>query len=152
MNTNSNHLPKTQDGVAKQSSCNVEPQQSSASSHGAAPQVNPASNSSDTPQQGEVSKLFRQASLENTASPDHLDQYIKVNSPAAWIALGALAFALLAGLAWAFSIPYEKTTDAVIEVVGGQIVGEVELPDGGYPIKIITGESTLASSVFGSQA
>lgn len=38
--------------------------------------------------------LFREMSLEKIASPEHIDEYIKVTTPSVWIVL----IALLAGI------------------------------------------------------
>ena len=42
-------------------------------------------------------ELFREKSLEKIASPEHIDEYIKVTTPSVWIVLIAL-IVLLAGI------------------------------------------------------
>ena len=44
--------------------------------------------------------VFRKKSLERVSSPEQMDDYIKVTTPAVWIALIALAVLLAGCLAW----------------------------------------------------
>ncbi len=44
--------------------------------------------------------IFRKAALERLASPERLDELMRVTSPAGWIALGALGFAILSIVIW----------------------------------------------------
>lgn len=46
--------------------------------------------------------IFRKKSLERIASPDKLDDYLKVSSPSIWLILLALVLALIAAGAWCF--------------------------------------------------
>ena len=47
--------------------------------------------------------IFRKKSLERIASPDKLDDYLKVTSPSVWVILAALFIAVIAvGLRIAF--------------------------------------------------
>ena len=48
-----------------------------------------------------TNRVFRKASLDRLASPEQLDQVIKVTSPRGWMALAAIGFLLVAGLTWA---------------------------------------------------
>lgn len=46
--------------------------------------------------------IFRKKSLERIASPDKLDDYLKVSSPSIWLILLALVLAVIAAGAWCF--------------------------------------------------
>ncbi|MFV2071595.1 MAG: NHLP bacteriocin system secretion protein [Thermoanaerobaculales bacterium] len=46
------------------------------------------------------SNLFRKAALEKLSSPERLDVLMRVTSPAGWLALGAMAFLILAVVVW----------------------------------------------------
>ncbi len=47
-------------------------------------------------------KLFRQVSLERLASPEQLDQLLRVTSPRAWAGLGAIVLLLATTAVWAY--------------------------------------------------
>ena len=55
------------------------------------------------------SKLFRQKSVERVSSPEQLNDYMRVTSPAMWMVLGAV-IALLAGLLILASVKNLETT------------------------------------------
>ena len=55
------------------------------------------------------SKLFRQKSVERVSSPEQLNDYMRVTSPAMWMVLGAV-IALLAGLLILASVKKLETT------------------------------------------
>lgn len=46
--------------------------------------------------------IFRKKSLERIASPDKLDDYLKVSGPSVWIVLAALILAVFAAGVWGF--------------------------------------------------
>lgn len=46
--------------------------------------------------------IFRKKSLERIASPDKLDDYLKVSSPSVWVVLAALLLVIIAAGAWCF--------------------------------------------------
>ncbi len=48
-------------------------------------------------------KLFRQSALDKLASPERLDELMKVTSPMGWAALAALGVAILVGVVWGFT-------------------------------------------------
>jgi len=45
-------------------------------------------------------RIFRKISLDRLSSPEQLDQAMQVTAPRGWIALGAIALVLLAGVGW----------------------------------------------------
>ena len=47
-----------------------------------------------------MSGPFRQKSLDHMTSPEHLDDYIQVSNPGAWLALVVVLLLLGAGLIW----------------------------------------------------
>ena len=48
-------------------------------------------------------KLFRQAALDKLASPERLDELMKVTSPMGWAALAALGLAIVVAAIWGFT-------------------------------------------------
>lgn len=57
--------------------------------------------------------IFRKKSLERIASPDKLDDYLKVSSPSVWIVLIALILAVVVAGVWCFFGSMPTTTMAV---------------------------------------
>ncbi len=68
-----------------------------------------------------MNSIFRPVALERLASPEELDQFMRVTTPRAWLALAALAALLLAVALWAFlgSIPTRIQGQGVIISVAG---------------------------------
>ena len=64
----------------------------------------------------EKKSLFRQESLDRMQSPEKIDEYIRVSTPAAWIFALALALIVVGVLVWGFtgSIPKTVTVQGVI--------------------------------------
>ncbi len=48
-----------------------------------------------------ANQVFREKSMERVASPEQLNDYIRVTSPSVWIVLAALLVLLLGILVWA---------------------------------------------------
>lgn len=67
------------------------------------------------------SNLFRKVSLERLASPEQLDQLLRVTSPKGWIGLSALFLLLATAVVWAFegSIATKASGQGVIVRTGG---------------------------------
>ena len=67
------------------------------------------------------SRLFRKISLERLASPEQLDQLLRVTSPRGWIGLSALFLLLASAVVWAFdgSIATKASGQGVIVRTGG---------------------------------
>lgn len=86
-------------------------------------------------------QLFRQKSLERISSPEQLNDYMRVTSPAVWMVLVAV-IALLAGLLVLSSVKkLETLLPAEAQVANG--VMEITLPaskadevDDGMPVRI----------------
>jgi HlyD family secretion protein len=66
-------------------------------------------------------RLFRKISLERLASPEQLDQLLRVTSPRGWIGLSALFLLLASMVVWAFegSIATKASGQGVIVRTGG---------------------------------
>ena len=81
----------------------------------------------------DASSIFRKKSLERVASPDQLDQYIRVSSPAAWLVLSAILLLLVAAIVWACLGRVPTTRHVSLDVENGQVSGRIEgVPDGSY--------------------
>jgi HlyD family secretion protein len=67
--------------------------------------------------------LFRKEALEQTASPERLDQLVQIVSPKRWLSLIALGTLVAAGTAWAFlgRIPITVTGKGVL-IYPGQVL------------------------------
>src|SRR5258708_6359282 len=65
--------------------------------------------------------LFRKVSLERLASPEQLDQLLRVTSPKGWVGLSALFLLLATAVVWAFagSIATKASGQGVIVRTGG---------------------------------
>ena len=49
-----------------------------------------------------MADIFRKKSLDNIATPDHLDDYINVSNPSVWVILGAIIVFLAGVVIWCF--------------------------------------------------
>ena len=92
--------------------------------------------------------LFREKSLERIASPEQLNDYMRVTSPARWMVLGAV-IALLAGLL-ALSCATNLETLLPAEAVVEDGVMEIRLPaskedevDDGMTVRVAGQEVTI---------
>lgn len=101
------------------------------------------------------SQLFRKKSIERVASPEQLNDYMRVTSPAIWMVLGAV-IALLAGLLILSSVERLETTLPVqARAEGGSL--SVVLPDGageiteGMPLRL-AGKEVKIEAVYQNDA
>ena len=92
--------------------------------------------------------LFREKSLERIASPEQLNDYMRVTSPAMWMVLGAV-IALLAGLL-VLSCATNLETLLPAEAVVADGVMEIRLPaskddevDDGMTVRVAGQEVTI---------
>lgn len=101
------------------------------------------------PQTAPRQSIFREKSLERAASPERLDQYVKVSSPGAWAVLLTLLLLLAAIVAWLFvgTIPVRGKTR--LTVANGQVTGTMDMPDGTYEVEFDRGRQPLADLLFG---
>lgn len=63
--------------------------------------------------------IFRKKSLERIASPEQLNDYIKVTNPSVWILLGSIIVLLLGVVIWAVFGQLATTVSAVVLVEDG---------------------------------
>lgn len=63
-----------------------------------------------------MASLFRDKSLAHMRSPEHLDDYIQVSNPGAWMIVCAVILVLAAGIVWGVFGRLDDTQDAVIVV------------------------------------
>lgn len=94
---------------------------------------------------GRGQTIFREKSLDRAASPDRLDQCVRVSSPAAWMVLAALALLLVAGVVWAGMSSVPQTASVTITVADGQVSGTTDLADGTYDASVTVGEESPLS-------
>ncbi len=66
-------------------------------------------------------ELFRKSALDKLASPERLDQLIRITSPLGWITLWALIFLVLIAVIWGFagSIPTTANASGILTRTGG---------------------------------
>jgi hypothetical protein len=64
--------------------------------------------------------IFRKESMEQVASPEQLNDYIKVSNPGIWLALGAIVVLVAAAGIWAVTaaIPTTVSTRALVTAPG----------------------------------
>lgn len=95
--------------------------------------------------------LFRKKNLDRVASPEQLDQYIRVSSPRAWMMLAALVLLLVAAAAYIMLATVPDTQTVQISVHDGRISGSTgELEDGFYTAEVTCGEKPLRDLILGS--
>lgn len=75
------------------------------------------------------SSLFREKSLEKNKTPEKLDEYIRVTSPALWLIISAIVVLLIGFFIWGALGTIETKTTVAAAVVDGQAVcrGDSEL-------------------------
>lgn len=98
--------------------------------------------------------IFRKKSLERIASPDKLDDYLKVSSPSVWIVLAALVLVVAAAGVWCLFGSIPTTASAVgIRSQAGAVcflsAGEGYSISPGMKVQILCGKSedTLIGAV-----
>ena len=73
-------------------------------------------------EEASMADIFRKKALDQAASPDRLDDYIRVSNPSVWLLLGAIcAFVLGVGI-WCFFGNIADTQPALVHVEGGTAV------------------------------
>lgn len=90
--------------------------------------------------------IFRKKSLERIASPDQLDDYLKVSNPSIWLILLALMLALIAAGAWCFLGKMPATMAGVGVQSGTEALCFVPAADGysveaGMSVSFTSGET-----------
>ena len=89
----------------------------------------------------ERNTLFREKSIQKIASPDKLDDYIRVTNPSVWLMLGTVAILLASALVWGVfgSIPTTLTRPFLSD--GGELTAyfppdEASLLKTGTPVDV----------------
>lgn len=95
------------------------------------------------------SSLFRTQALERATSPNQLNQYIRVTSPRAWLALVIACLLIIVGLATLALVRMPVTEQVTVTIENGQMSAEADLPDGDYQAEITVSESTILDMVLG---
>ena len=110
--------------------------------------------------------IFRKKSLERIASPEQLNDYIKVTNPSVWILLGSIIVLLLGVVIWAVFGQLATTVSAVVLVEDGIATCNVREADaasvapgdavyiGGetYALESVSAEPVQASAVLDAYA
>ena len=68
---------------------------------------------------GEKSRLFREKNLERLESPEQLNDYLRVTSPAVWMILTAVIMLLIGVFIWGVFGRIEATTQAAVVTENG---------------------------------
>lgn len=93
--------------------------------------------------------LFREESMEHVSSPEQLDQYLRVSSPRAWVAIVVLALLIVAGFSFLALVDVSVTERTTIVVEDGRVSGSCDLPDGTYETEVFVGERRLLDLALG---
>ncbi len=67
-------------------------------------------------------QIFRKKSLERIASPEQLDDYIKVSRPSLWLVLFSVLALLIALLVWSFTATLTSTMEVTGFAQDGNVV------------------------------
>ena len=72
----------------------------------------------------EKKSIFREKSLTKVSSPEQLNDYIRVSTPAVWLVLSAIVLLLIAVTLWGFLGRLESPTEsgAVEQIAPAQFV------------------------------
>jgi HlyD family secretion protein len=91
-------------------------------------------------------KLFRKAALERLASPERLDQLIKITSPAGWLTLGAIIFLILVTIVWGFlgKIPTTVKASGILTRTGG--LYSIQSPSNGIILSINVNQGDIVKA------
>jgi HlyD family secretion protein len=81
-------------------------------------------------------KLYRQAALDRLASPERLDELMRVTSPIGWAALMALGVGVLAAVIWGFTGRITTKVDGQGILLRGEAVLDVSAATDGRLISI----------------
>lgn len=94
-----------------------------------------------------MADIFRKKALDRAASPDRLDDYIKVSNPSVWLLLGAICAFLLGVGAWAAFGNIADVQPGLLHVEGGQATC---LIDQSRASKLSAGDKIEAAGVEGT--
>lgn len=94
-----------------------------------------------------MAEIFRKEALERRATPDKLDDYIKVSNPSVWLVLGAIVL-FLAGLGiWCIFGTIADVQTGIVTVEGGTATLVMDQTAAG---ELNTGDKVEVSGVTGT--
>ncbi|HEX2464249.1 MAG TPA: NHLP bacteriocin system secretion protein [Thermoanaerobaculia bacterium] len=91
-------------------------------------------------------KLFRQAALDRLASPERLDELMRVTSPVGWIALAAIGVGILVATIWGFVGRITTKVDGQGILLRGDAVLDVTSSSEGRLISIDVGVGDIVKA------
>ena len=94
-----------------------------------------------------MAEVFRKKALDGAASPDRLDDYIKVSNPSVWLLLGAICAFLLGVGIWCIFGNIADVQPGLLHVENGQATC---LIDQSRASKLSAGDAIEASGVGGT--
>jgi HlyD family secretion protein len=84
-------------------------------------------------------QLFRQAALDRLASPERLDELMRVTSPLGWVALAALGAGILVAVIWSFTGEITTKVDGQGILLRGEAVLDVRAGAEGRLVSVDVG-------------
>lgn len=94
-----------------------------------------------------IAEIFRKKVLERVASPDRLDEYIRVSNPSVWLLLGAICVSLIGVGLWCVFGNIADVQTGLLHVEKGKATC---LIDQSHADKLAPGESIEASGITGT--
>lgn len=94
-----------------------------------------------------MAEIFRQKALDKVASPDRLDEYIKVSNPSVWLLLGAICAFLLGVGIWCIFGNISDVQPALLRIENGEATC---LIDQSRASKLVPGDKVEAAGVEGT--
>lgn len=94
-----------------------------------------------------MANIFRKKALDRVASPDRLDDYIKVSNPSVWLLLGAICAFLLGVGAWCIFGNIADVQPALLHVEEGRATCLIDQSHAG---KLTPGDEIEAAGVTGT--
>ena len=91
--------------------------------------------------------LFREKSLKSVASPEELDDYIRVTNPGVWLLLSVIIIFLLGVLIWGIFGKLETDVDVFGRMEDGRLV---VYASGSDMLKLKTGMKVITNQTEGS--
>lgn len=97
----------------------------------------------------DANKLFRKSAVEKLASPENLDQLIRITSPLGWLTLSGIIFLLIVAIIWGFTgtIPTTVQAAGILTRSGG--IYNIQAPSDGIisSINVKPGDRVKAEEV-----
>ena len=71
-------------------------------------------------------QIFRKKAMDRLASPEQLNDYLRVTSPSVWIVLGAIILLLIGSIIWASTTGIESQATGTAQVKDGVVTVTLE--------------------------